>query len=340
MALHHNGEAGAIHRMVNADHRCLYSLKSKALRERVKSFGTIQEQLVQIGSPLLGTAVLGSPTDPVGRHLHAISTVGRHPHADPGARMGPGVEVFGDSGRRQTPERSWRQGVAALRACRAEARPQQCSVRFLNRDLACSTKRSTAGFRIIVSGSRQSAGWSFRNLLQRASSTQRPHAFAEWFGTQVDLLFQLDPTAGCTDSFVDRPPIADYRIVPGLGERPQLLVGRREWRGRRPAAGPRISVYIDRCARSDDESQAQPERHPPAPSAHPLASARIMVGIRLSSADRVGGPLRLRCRWIARTSRPQYSARGRPARRGPVGHCVWPCPSQRQHGVFDRCSSP
>jgi hypothetical protein len=187
MALHHNGEAGAIHRMVNADHRCLYSLKSKALRERVKSFGTIQEQLVQIGSPLLGTAVLGAPTDPVGRHLHAISTVGRHPHADPRARVGPGMEVFGDSGRRQTPERSWRQGVAALRACRAEARPQQMFRSFLNRDLACSPKRSTAGSRSSSRGLGRARGGLFGisctaraqfNACMRSSNGSEPGRFA------------------------------------------------------------------------------------------------------------------------------------------------------------------
>jgi hypothetical protein len=48
--------------------------------------------------------------------------VGRHPHADPGARRGPGVEVSGALGRRAPPGRSRRQGVAALRAGRADAR--------------------------------------------------------------------------------------------------------------------------------------------------------------------------------------------------------------------------
>jgi hypothetical protein len=58
----------------------------------------------------------------------------RHPHADPGARGAPGVEVSGNSWRRETPERWWRQRVAALRACRAEARTYQMFRVFLNRD--------------------------------------------------------------------------------------------------------------------------------------------------------------------------------------------------------------
>jgi hypothetical protein len=78
--------------------------------------GTIQKQVVQIGPPLLGTLRLASK-DPVGRH----------PHADPGARRAPGVGVSGDSWRREAPERSWRQRVAALRACRADARTDKCS---------------------------------------------------------------------------------------------------------------------------------------------------------------------------------------------------------------------
>jgi hypothetical protein len=78
--------------------------------------GTIQKQVVQIGPPLLGTLRFASK-DPVGRH----------PHADPGARRAPGVEVSGDSWRREAPERSWRQRVAALRACRADARTDKCS---------------------------------------------------------------------------------------------------------------------------------------------------------------------------------------------------------------------
>jgi hypothetical protein len=47
---------------------------------------------------------------------------GRHPHADPGARRAPGVEVCGDAGRREAPERSWGKGFALatpLPRCRA-----------------------------------------------------------------------------------------------------------------------------------------------------------------------------------------------------------------------------
>jgi hypothetical protein len=62
------------------------------------------------------------------------ANVGRHRHTDRGARRASGVEVCGDAGRRKAPERSWRQGVAALRACRAEARIQQMFRLFLNRD--------------------------------------------------------------------------------------------------------------------------------------------------------------------------------------------------------------
>jgi hypothetical protein len=52
------------------------------------------------------------------------STVGRYPHADPGARRAPGVEISGGSARRKAPERSWRQRVAALRA---RPHPRSCS---------------------------------------------------------------------------------------------------------------------------------------------------------------------------------------------------------------------
>jgi hypothetical protein len=62
------------------------------------------------------------------------STVGRHLHADPGARRAPGVEVCGDARRREAPERSWRQGVAALRAARRRLRwrgwPRRNAVRL------------------------------------------------------------------------------------------------------------------------------------------------------------------------------------------------------------------
>jgi hypothetical protein len=81
---------------------------------------------------------------------------------------------------------------------------------------------------IIVRWSRQSGTLSFRNRLQHSHKIdQRPRACAKWLGTRVDLPFQLDPKAGCIDSFVEKSPLAEYRIVRCLGERPPKLIGGR-----------------------------------------------------------------------------------------------------------------
>jgi hypothetical protein len=61
-----------------------------------------------------------APTDPVARH----------PHADPGARRAPGVELSGDSGRREAPERSWRQGVPPYGRVGLKPVDDKCSVCF------------------------------------------------------------------------------------------------------------------------------------------------------------------------------------------------------------------